>query len=220
MRLLIFGAPGVGKGTQAKLIAKKLNIPHVSTGDLLRAAAASGSPLGRQAKAVMDAGHLVSDEIMIGIIKEVLASDGCKNGFILDGYPRTLAQAEVLDRILKELHTELDKVINIEVSEEEIIRRLSMRLSCKRCGRIYNVQLDMLADTRECRDCGGPLYQRDDDKEETVRNRLKVYRQSTAPVKEYYVTRGILKQIDGEGDPEIINNEIMSALTPQPHSSD
>lgn len=212
MRLVIFGAPGVGKGTQAKLLAQKLTIPHVSTGDMLRDAAASGSELGKKAKAVMDAGQLVSDDIMIAITKQVLASPKCKNGFILDGFPRTLGQAQALTNILKELNIKLDKVIDIEVNEEEIVRRLSMRLSCKKCGRIYNIQLDMLADTKECMDCGGPLYQRDDDKEETVRKRLKVYRESTAPVKEYYKRMGVLKEFDGDGDHEYINNEILTAL--------
>jgi adenylate kinase len=214
MRIIIFGAPGVGKGTQAKLVAQKLNIPHVSTGDMLRQAASSGSLLGKKAQQIMEAGQLVPDDLMIGLIKQVLTSPKCKDGFILDGFPRTLAQAEALTTLMGELNLSIDKVINIEVNEEEIVQRLSMRLSCKNCGRIYNIQTDMLADTKECMDCGGPLYQREDDQEETVRKRLKVYRESTAPVKEFYEQRGLLKQIDGEGDPEIINNEIISILQP------
>lgn len=212
MRLIIFGAPGVGKGTQAKLLAQKLNVPHISTGDILRESAASGSLLGKKAKKIMDAGQLVPDEIMIGLIRQVLTSPEASNGFILDGFPRTLAQAEALTKLLAELNVKLDRVINISVNEEEIVRRLSMRLTCQNCGRIYNIHLDMLADTTECRECGGQLYQRDDDKEETVRNRLKVYNERTAPVRKYYEEMGLLKDIDGEGDPEMINNEILSLI--------
>ena len=212
MRLVIFGAPGVGKGTQAKLLAQKLNIPHISTGDILRHAAASGSLLGKKAKTIMDVGQLVSDYIMIGLIKQTLSSPKCKDGFILDGFPRTLTQAEALKKLMQDLKVNIDRVINVRLADEEIVRRLSMRLSCKNCGRIYNIQFDMLADTKECINCGGPLYQRDDDKEETVRKRLKVYHETTAPVKEYYDKMGLLKDIDGDGDPEIINNEILSSL--------
>ncbi len=212
MHLLIFGAPGVGKGTQAKLLSEKLNIPHVSTGDVLRAAASRGSELGKKAKAVMDAGQLVSDEIMIAMTKEVLGSPKCKNGWILDGFPRTLNQAEALTKLLSDMKVKLDKVIDIEVNEGEIVRRLGMRFICTKCGHIWNMQLDMLSDTTECKDCGGPLYHRDDDKEETVRKRLKVYEQQTMPVKEYYGRLSVLKEFDGDGDPEYINNEIMTAL--------
>ncbi len=214
MRLIMFGAPGVGKGTQAKLLSQKLNIPHVSTGDILRAAATSGSELGNKAKVVMDAGQLVSDDIMIALTKEVLASSKCTNGWILDGFPRTLPQAQALTKLLNEFKVKLDRVIDIEVNEEEIVRRLGMRLTCKKCGRIWNIQLDTLADTTECMDCGGPLFQREDDREETVRKRLKVYQQQTKPVKEYYKRLGILKEFDGDGDPEYINKEILTALQP------
>jgi len=212
MRVVIFGAPGVGKGTQAKLLSGKLKVPHISTGDILRHAATSGSLLGKKAKTIMDAGQLVSDDIMNGLIKPVLSSPKCKDGFILDGYPRTVAQAAALTKLLDDLKTRLDKVINVKLGDEEIVRRLSMRLSCKNCGRIYNIQFDMLADTKECLNCGGPLYQRDDDKEETVRKRLNVYHETTAPVKEYYEQMGLLKEIDGDGDPEMINSEILTAL--------
>jgi adenylate kinase len=214
MRLILLGPPGVGKGTQSKLLAQKLNIPHISTGDMLRESAASGSLLGKKAKALMDNGQLVPDEIMIGLIKQVLSSPKCKDGFILDGYPRTLAQAEALTKLMDELKISLDKVINIDLAHEEIVRRLSMRLVCKNCGRIYNIQHDMLADTTECMNCGGPLYQRDDDREDTVRERLKVYHRATAPVKQYYQQMGLLSEIDGGGDPEMINNEILSSLQP------
>ena len=214
MRLIIFGAPGVGKGTQAKLLAQKLSIPHISTGDILRQAAASGSLLGKKAREIMNAGQLVPDEIMIGLIRQVLTSPKCKDGFILDGFPRTVGQAEALTKLMLELKVNIDQVIDMELNEEEIVQRLSMRLSCKNCGRIYNIQFDMLADTKECINCGGPLYQRDDDKEETVRKRLKVYRDSTAPVKQFYEQKGLLKQIDGDGDPEIINNEILAVVKP------
>lgn len=212
MRLIMFGPPGVGKGTQAKLLSQKLNIPHISTGDILRESATSGSLLGKKAKEVMDSGQLVPDDIMIGIIEQVLTSPKCKDGFILDGYPRNLAQAAALSKLLNELKVGIDRVINIKLKEEEIVRRLSMRLSCTKCGRIYNIQFDMLADTKECIDCGGALYQRDDDMEETVRKRLKIYNEVTAPVKKYYEKIWLMSEFDGDGDPEMINKEILSSL--------
>lgn len=212
MRLLLFGPPGVGKGTQAKMLSSKLNIPHISTGDMLRAAANSGSEAGMKAKRIMDTGQLVSDDIMIGIVREVLSSDGCRDGFVLDGFPRTSVQAEALDSILVELGRAITRVIFIQVSEEEIVRRLSMRFSCRSCGRIYNVNLDVLSDTKQCRECGGELYARADDDKETVRHRLKVYQESTFPVKEFYRNRGLLTEIDGEGDPEMICEEILTSL--------
>jgi adenylate kinase len=182
MRLILFGPPGVGKGTQAKLLSTRMGIPHISTGDMLREAVASGTELGKKAKSVMDAGQLVSDEIMIGIIRDVLLSTKCAKGFILDGFPRTVPQADALAKLLKELSLVLDAVINMEIEEGSVIRRLSSRLTCRSCGRIYNTMIDTLSDATRCPSCGGELYQRDDDKPETIKKRLAVYASSTQPV--------------------------------------
>jgi adenylate kinase len=212
MRILFFGPPGVGKGTQAKLISQKLNIPHISTGDLLREAVAAGTELGKKAKSIMDAGKLVSDDIMIGIITEVVKSDKCKNGFILDGFPRTVPQAEALEVVLKELQKPVEIVISLEASDEELVNRLSKRVTCSKCKSIFNLLVDTLADQNKCPNCGGSLYQRDDDKPETIQKRLKVYAESTAPVKEFYQRRGLLSPIHGLGVIEKITGDILAAI--------
>ena len=212
MRLILFGPPGVGKGTQAKLLSAHYHIPHISTGDMLRDAAASGSDLGRKAKAVMDAGRLVSDDIMIGIIGEVLKSEKCKNGFILDGFPRTVPQAESLTEITKKLKTPIDLVVNMEVDDKVVIGRLGKRLSCTQCGKIFNLDLDRLTDPTKCPSCGGKLIQRDDDKPETVRQRLSVYAASTAPVKEYYRRLGLLKTVNASGGVNEVQRSILSLV--------
>ena len=213
MRLILFGPPGVGKGTQAKLLSAKLSIPHISTGDMLREAANEQTELGKKAKAIMDTGHLVSDDIMIGIIRDVMQSPKCRNGFILDGFPRTLPQAKALLSVLSELHLKLDVVINMEIDDEEVVQRLSKRLTCKGCGTIYNLNIDRLPDTAKCPKCGGSLYQREDDKPETVRKRLRVYSDSTSPVKEYYRGLGLLKNVHGIGGIEEIHHQILSLLS-------
>ncbi|MDI6767185.1 MAG: adenylate kinase [Bacteroidota bacterium] len=210
MRLILFGPPGVGKGTQAKLLSAKLNIPHISTGDMLRDAVAEGTEIGKQAKAVLDAGQLVSDSIMIGIIRDVIKSENCKNGFILDGFPRTIPQAEELSLLLNRLGMEIDFVINMEIEENEIIKRLGKRLSCSKCGNIFNI--DNLPYSTPCPACGGLMYQRDDDKPETVRKRLYVYSQSTAPVKVYYQKLGLLKTINAQNDLQQVHQEILMAI--------
>ena len=209
MRLILFGPPGVGKGTQAKLLSSRLSIPQISTGDMLREAITEGTELGKKAKAVMDAGNLVSDDIMIGIIREVLTSKKCANGFILDGFPRTVPQATALTVLLEELSLKLDTVINMEVDEDEIVRRLGSRMTCPQCGKIYNTTTDHLVEGAKCTTCGGELYQRDDDKPETTRKRLKVYAQSTFPVKEYYNKIGLLRTLNGVGDVEDIHKKIL-----------
>ncbi len=212
MRLILFGPPGVGKGTQAKLLSTKLSIPHISTGDMLREAVVAGTELGKKAKAIMDAGQLVSDDIMIGIIRDVLRSPRCAKGFILDGFPRTVPQAKVLISLLAELNIALTCVINMEIDEAEVVQRLSRRLTCKKCGKIYNLGIDKLADQKKCTNCGGELYQRDDDKPETVRKRLRVYSESTAPVKEFYKHSGLLNNVNGMGSIEDVNKAILAVL--------
>ncbi len=212
MRLILFGPPGVGKGTQAKLLSAKLDIPHISTGDMLRDAVAEGTELGKQAKALIDAGQLVSDSIMINIIRDVLKSERCKNGFILDGFPRTVPQAEGLFHLLHQLGMEIDFVINMEIEENEIIKRLGKRLSCKKCGSIFNIDGDNLSYSSKCPACGGEIYQRDDDKQETVKRRLHIYFQSTAPVKIYYQRLGLLKTVNAQNSLPQVHQEILTAI--------
>jgi adenylate kinase len=212
MRLILFGPPGVGKGTQAKLLSAKLSIPHISTGDVLREAVAAKTELGIKAKTVMDGGQLVSDDIMIGIIRDVLRSEKCKQGFILDGFPRTLPQAEALTALLLELRMKLDGVISMEIDDEEVVRRLSKRLSCGTCGTILNLVLDHLQDTSRCPKCGGELLHRDDDRPETIRKRLTVYAHSTAPVKEYYRRLGLLRTVNGLGSVEEVTSHLLETF--------
>ena len=210
MELILFGPPGVGKGTQAKLLSALLGIPHISTGDMLRGAITAGTELGRKAKAVMDAGRLVADDIMIGIVRDVLSSEACRKGFILDGFPRTVPQAEALTQVLNDLKRSLTAVINMKVEEQTVIERLAGRIGCLKCGRIYNIGVDTVVDSRVCPNCGGELIQREDDKPETIRKRLRIYAESTAPVKEYY--RGILHDVDAAGSIPQVNTDIRRIL--------
>ncbi|MBI3189279.1 MAG: adenylate kinase [Ignavibacteriales bacterium] len=212
MRIILFGPPGVGKGTQAKILSARLNIAHISTGDLLREAVTIGTELGRKAKAIMDAGQLVSDDIMIGIIRDVLQSPKCANGFILDGFPRTVPQAEALSKLMVELKLTFNAVIIMDIDHEEVVKRLSSRLSCKECGTIYNLLLSTIESTSDCPKCGGELYLREDDKPETIRERLAVYMRSTSPVKEYYQRAGVLKNVIAEGTIDDVNDSILSIL--------
>jgi adenylate kinase len=212
MRVLIFGPPGVGKGTQAKLLSEELGVPHISTGDMLRAAAAGGTDLGRQAKAIMDNGKLVPDDIMIAIVRDVLASARAAGGFILDGFPRTLPQAKALSRIFEDLNIREFKVVDISADDEEIIRRLSNRLVCPKDGHIFNGETDGFSRGEPCPLCGTPLTQRDDDKEQTVRERLKVYHSTTAPIIHYYRARGLVLSVHGTGSIDVINREIKLML--------
>lgn len=200
MRLILLGPPGAGKGTQAQRLAERLGIPQVSTGDILRAAVAAGTPLGREAKATMDRGALVPDGVVIGIIRERLKAPDCARGYILDGFPRTVAQAEALDETLGGMGTPLTAVLSLTVDPEELVRRLAGRRSCGSCGAAYHLETAPPRSPGRCDRCGGELFQREDDREETIRKRLAVYRDQTAPLVEYYRGRGLLKEVDGRGE--------------------
>ncbi|RLA91490.1 MAG: adenylate kinase [Deltaproteobacteria bacterium] len=213
MNLILLGPPGSGKGTQAKMLVEKYDIPQISTGDILRAAVKEGSPMGLKAKEYMDKGKLVPDDVVIGIIEERLKKDDCKKGFILDGFPRTLAQAEALKRLLAKKEIKLDAVISIDVDEEEVIRRLTGRRTCKNCGAMYHIIFSPPKKEGICDKCGGELYQRDDDKEETIRARLKIYKEQTAPLIEYYKMEGLLREVQGTGEIKEIFNRIESILS-------
>ncbi len=212
MRTVLLGAPGSGKGTQGVVLSKKYNIPQVSTGDLLRAAVTAGSELGKKAKTAMDAGALVSDDIVIGLIKERLAEDDAKNGYILDGFPRNIAQAEALDAMLAELNQPLQGVILLDVAFDELLQRLTGRRTCKDCGAIYNIHLSPPKVEGRCDICGGELFQRADDNEETISNRLNVYQQQTAPLVDFYSKQNKLYKIAGVGDVDEIAQAISAVF--------
>jgi len=208
MRVMLLGAPGAGKGTQAEFICKKYNVPSVSTGAMLRDAVKKGTETGLKAKAYMEAGKLVPDEIVIGIVADYLNQPSCSNGFVLDGFPRTVAQAEALDR----LGIELDKVIYIKVDDEEIIKRLSGRRVCANCGATYHIEFNPPKKEGVCDNCGGELTLRKDDEEATIRNRLKVYYNETAPLEEYYREKGKLRVINGNNKLDVVAELIFKAL--------
>jgi adenylate kinase len=212
MILILLGPPGVGKGTQAKLLGKKFDIPHVSTGDMLRAAVSSGSPIGKKADAYLERGELVPDDIMIAVVNEELRLPMYKPGFILDGFPRTIAQAEALEAIFRRMNVTLDAVLSFEGDEAELIHRLSRRRICRKCHTIFNLEIDRIATPNVCPRCGGELYQRDDDREETIRNRLEVHRRLTSPLRDYYVRRNLLIPVEGVGEIEGIHKNILSLL--------
>ncbi len=212
MNVVLLGAPGAGKGTQAEKMIEAWGIPHISTGDILRKAVADGTPLGMQAKKYMDAGELVPDFVVIGLVKNRLQEPDAEEGFILDGFPRTDAQAEALDRALEELGRELDAVVSIDVARDVIVKRLTSRRTCTSCGKIYSLIADPPADPTKCDACGGELYQRDDDTVETVTNRLAVYDRSTAPLVDYYRTKGLLKQIDGDRPVDEVFEDVRSVV--------
>jgi adenylate kinase len=199
LNLVLLGAPGSGKGTQAERIAPRFGVPHISTGDILRAAVAAGSELGREAQRYMEAGDLVPDEVVIGIIRDRLTGSDTAEGFMLDGFPRTLEQARELDAMLEQAGRALTVVLVIEVPEEELVQRLSGRRACKDCGKGYNVVFDPPKKDGVCDVCGGELFQRTDDNEETVRNRLQVYRRQTAPLIGYYEQKGLVATVYGGG---------------------
>jgi adenylate kinase len=212
MRLILMGPPGSGKGTQAAFISRELEIPHISTGDMFRKAISDSTPLGSKAKEYLDSGRLVPDEITIGIVKERLAERDCRQGFLLDGFPRTVAQAEALDEILKGMNIELDAVIDIQVPREEILKRLTGRRMCRECGASYHVVFSPPADAGRCDKCGGELYQRQDDTEETINKRLDVYHEQTQPLIDYYAKQGLLKNINGNQEIQQVLKDIGESL--------
>ena len=211
MRLIFLGPPGAGKGTQARELAREWGVPHIATGEMLRDAVAAGTPLGREAKRIMDTGALVPDEVMVGLIAERLRQPDAGRGFILDGFPRTIAQAEALDHLLKDLGQKLDRVLFFEVAEAELVRRLTGRRLCRRCQTAFHVVSAPPRQEGVCDRCGGELYQRDDDSEATVRNRLQVYDRQTSPLLDYYRSRHLLTAIQGEGAIGTIRDDIRRA---------
>ena len=212
MRLVLLGAPGAGKGTQAKKLIDKFGIPQISTGDILRKAVADGTPLGKEAKIIMDKGELVPDSVVIGLVKERLAQDDCKKGYILDGFPRNTAQAEELDKVLSAMNAPLDVALSVDVDKNDLMKRLTGRRTCKGCQQMFNVHFSPPKQDGVCDKCGEELYQRDDDKEETIKNRLDVYEKATAPLIDYYGNKGILKSVEGVGSIDDIFNKICSIL--------
>lgn len=212
MRLVLLGAPGAGKGTQAKKLIEKYGIPQISTGDILRKAVADAAPLGKEAKSYMDKGELVPDSVVIGLVKERIAQDDCKRGYILDGFPRNTSQADTLDKVLAEMNAPLDVALSVDVGKDYLMKRLTGRRTCKACHQMYNVFFSPPLKEGVCDKCGGELYQRDDDKEETIKKRLDVYESQTAPLIEYYSGKGILHSVQGEGNIDDIFKEICSLL--------
>ena len=209
MNLILMGAPGAGKGTQSAKIAEKWNIPAVSTGDMLRAAVKEGTELGKAAKSFMDAGQLVPDEVVIGIIKDYLSSDKCENGFILDGFPRSIPQAEALDA----MGVKIDAALSLEVADQKIVERMSGRRICSSCGASYHVVYNPPKQTDVCNVCASALYTRADDAAETVLNRLQTYHQITEPLKDYYAAKGLLICVDGQENVEDTTACVMNALS-------
>ena len=212
MKIVMLGAPGAGKGTQAKKIAGKYGIPHVSTGDIYRANIKNGTKLGMQAKAYMDAGKLVPDEITIGMLLDRIHQEDCEKGYVLDGFPRTIPQAESLTAALKERGESIDYAIDVDVPGENIIRRMSGRRACLSCGATYHIVYNAPKKEGVCDQCGEPLVLRDDDKPETVQNRLNVYHRQTQPLIDYYKKEGVLAQVDGTQDMEQVFQDIVKIL--------
>ncbi|MGC9322681.1 MAG: adenylate kinase [Kosmotogaceae bacterium] len=218
MNVILMGPPGAGKGTQAKRIARKLNIPHISTGDMLREAVAAGTDLGLKVKEIMDKGFLVPDDLMIDLVRERLAREDTKNGFILDGFPRTVEQAIALDKMLDELKKEIHVALLVDADEEEIVKRISSRRVCPECGKVYNLLTLRPEVEGYCDNDGSKLIQRDDDRPETVRARYRVYSDKTAPVIRYYSgEKGILVKVDGSGDIDTVTAEVVNHLENAKH---
>lgn len=212
MNILFMGPPGAGKGTQAQLIVNEFGIPHISTGDAFRLAIKQGTPIGIKAKEFMDQGLLVPDDVTIGIVEERLQQSDCEKGFLLDGFPRTLSQAEALDGILSRLNTGLDHVINLKVDRDKLLARLTGRRICKSCGASYHVIFNPPKEEGVCDKCSGELYQRSDDNEESVGTRLDEYLTKTAPLLSFYEEKGLLREVDGDKEIDAVSAEIVSLL--------
>lgn len=212
MRLIMLGLPAAGKGTQARLLQDRFGVPHISTGEMFREAIKSGNDVGCEAKKYIDRGELVPDELAIEIVKRRLLMADCRDGYILDGFPRTVPQAKSLDRVIGEIGKPIDAVINIQISEDEAIRRIAQRRVCAQCGATYSGDQFKPGEPPRCKICGGLLVQRDDDNEETARNRLKVYLQQTHPLVDYYAEQGILLTVNGEQEIEAVFEECVKGL--------
>jgi len=212
MKLILLGPPGAGKGTQAKMLMDRFGIPQISTGDILRAAVKEGTPMGLKAKAFMDAGGLVPDEVVVGIVRERLQKADCATGFILDGFPRTVPQADALKESLIGLGKDLDAVVSLEVDVEALVERLTGRRTCSDCGRGFHVRFDPPVVEGKCDSCGGELLQRDDDQEATIRHRLAVYNEQTSPLVDYYHSAGLLTAIDGMLEMKVVQDQILKSL--------
>jgi len=212
MRIILLGAPGSGKGTQAQKLIEKFGIPQISTGDLFRSAVKNQTELGKKAKEFMDKGALVPDEIVIGMVEERLSQPDTKNGFILDGFPRTIPQAQALEKMLARLNMKIDAVVEIDVPDDEVIKRIAGRRTCRNCQAMYHIETLKPKVPGKCDKCGGELYQRDDDKEEVIKSRLKVYHSQTAPLVEFYGKKNLVKKISGMGTIDEIFGKIVKAL--------
>ena len=213
MNIILLGPPGAGKGTQAKMLVEQYGIPQISTGDILRAAVKEGTQLGKEAKSYMDQGGLVPDSVVIGIVEERIQQPDCEKGYMLDGFPRTVPQAEALDGMLKNLTSQIDHVVSIEVEKEELVKRLTGRRTCRDCGAGFHVMFDPPEQEGVCDKCGGELYQRDDDNVATVTSRLEVYGDQTLPLIDYYQGQGKVRPIDGVGEIKEIFSRITGILS-------
>ena len=212
MRLVLVGPPGAGKGTQAQFIASHFAIPKISTGEIFRANVSEGTELGLEARKYMDAGDLVPDEVTIAMVKDRLGHDDARTGFLLDGFPRTVRQAEVLDELLEPMSAPLDVVLELVVDDDEVVRRLSGRRTCHQCGHVWHLDFDPPSDEGVCDRCGGELFQRDDDSEDTIRHRLEVYADQTSPLIGYYGDKGLLRGVDATGPVEDVTERAINAL--------
>ena len=212
MRVVLVGPPGAGKGTQAQFIAAELSVPKISTGDIFRANVSQGTPLGLEAKRYMDAGDLVPDSVTIDMVRDRLAADDARSGFLLDGFPRTVPQAQVLERMLADSEVRLDVVLELVVENEEVVRRLSGRRTCRSCNHVWHIDFDPPARPGLCDACDGELYQRDDDRAQTIQNRLDVYAEQTQPLVSYYAGRGLLVGIDATGPVDDVTVRAIDAL--------
>jgi len=213
MRIVLLGAPGAGKGTQAKKLIDKYQIPQISTGDILRQNVTNGTPLGKEAKSYMDKGELVPDRVVLGLVEDRVKRDDCKKGYILDGFPRNTAQAEALDKILESFGIPLTAALSVDVPKDNLMKRLTGRRTCKKCQQMYNIYFSPPKKEGVCDKCGGALFQRDDDKEETIKRRLDVYDAQTAPLIDYYKKGGILKSVTGVGGIDEIFKKVCEEIT-------